>query len=215
MRSVFLITSIIVFISSDFIYNKTKQNSTTPDSIKWELSKEDKGIKIYTRIREGSKVKEFNAKTVMSTSIDKLVQIITDVNNYPNWMTNCQYSKPNKPLVDSSGIIYMRTSFQWPLSDRDLVFEYNVPANKPGYFEVKMKSVPNQMPVTKDAVRVIKADGEFIFKEIEPGKIEITYQFFANPAGYLPAWIVNLFIVEGPYHTLLNLRELCQTSTNK
>ena len=211
MKGVFLIASIIVFISSDFIYNKTEQTSTPLDFNNWELSKEDEGIKIYTRTKKNSKIKEFKAKIVISTSVSKLVQIIADVKNYPNWMTNCEFSKTktNKPLTDPVGIVYMKTSFQWPLSDRDLVFEYKVPTNNPKKFEVVMKSVPNQMPVTEDIIRIIKAEGKFIFEEIEPGKIEITYQFFANPEGYLPAWIINLFIVEGPYHTLLNLRKLC------
>ncbi|MCK5170195.1 MAG: hypothetical protein KAQ75_09965 [Bacteroidales bacterium] len=209
MKGIFLITSIIIFVSSDSIYNKTEKISILPDSNDWELSKENDGIKIYTRIKKDSKIKEFKAKIVISTSVGKLVQIIDDVKNYPNWMTNCEFSKTHKTLNDSTGINYMKTSIQWPLSDRDLVFEYRVLTNNSKYFEVIIKSVPNQMPVMEDIIRIIKAEGKFIFKEIEPGKIEITYQFFANPEGYLPAWIINLFIVEGPYHTLLNLQKLC------
>jgi hypothetical protein len=35
----------------------------------------------------------------------------------------------------------------------------------------------------------------------------VTYQLLVDPAGYVPAWIINLAVVDGPYETALHLRD--------
>ena len=71
-----------------------------------------------------------------------------------------------------------------------------------------MKSAPNNLAEKKDVVRIRNAEGKWIFEDLKNGHIRVTYQFYGDPEGNIPSWIINLFIVDGPYDTLINLRSM-------
>jgi len=45
-------------------------------------------------------------------------------------------------------------------------------------------------------------------KQENEKEISIRFQYYADPGGDIPAWLVNSFIEKTPYKTLLNLRQL-------
>jgi len=112
-------------------------------------------------------------------------------------------------LSDSSRIEYMTTSVPWPLSDRDVAFEFVISIKTDNYFEANLKAVPKALPEKEKFVRIRNSEGSWIFNIIDGGKVEIIHQFYGDPEGNIPNWIINMFIVNGPYKTLLNLKNLC------
>ena len=71
-----------------------------------------------------------------------------------------------------------------------------------------MNSVTGIIPEMIDIVRIRKAKGKWIFKKNDRKMVDITYQFYGDPEGNIPTAIINLFIVNGPYKTLLNIKNL-------
>jgi hypothetical protein len=45
-------------------------------------------------------------------------------------------------------------------------------------------------------------------EELSGGNIKVQFQYFADPGGKIPAWLINTFVVKNPYKTLTNLRRL-------
>jgi hypothetical protein len=39
------------------------------------------------------------------------------------------------------------------------------------------------------------------------GVIQINYQLMVNPGGYVPAWIVNMAAIDGPFETMVHFKE--------
>lgn len=207
----FIISSLIVILFlTAYSTVMGKENLSIEDSAGWNLRKDKHGIKVYTRDHKNESVLEYLAITSIDATIEKLVEIIHDVENYPDWTENCETASVYKILSDSSRIEYMTTKVPWPLEDRDVVMEFVVSSHTNEYFEAILRSVPDAVPESEDYVRIHISEGNWIFKEIGENKVEIIHQFLSEPGGNIPMWIVNMFIVSGPYKTLLNLKHLCQ-----
>jgi hypothetical protein len=186
-----------------------KENYSLEDSAGWQLRKDKNGIKVYTRDRKDEGLLEYRAITVIETTMNKLIEIIHDVENYPSWTENCETAMIYKVLSDTSRIEYMTTAVPWPLEDRDVVMEFLVRSQTADYFEARLTSVPEAIPEKEDFERIRTSEGYWIFDKLAAGKIEIRHQFLSDPGGNIPMWIVNMFIVSGPYKTLLNLKDAC------
>jgi len=52
-----------------------------------------------------------------------------------------------------------------------------------------------------------EAIGFWLFDPIESDKVEITYQMHIDPGGSIPAWVLNMFIVDAPIDDLKAIRE--------
>ena len=182
------------------------------DSAGWQLRKDKDGIKVYTRDLEHKGVLEYRAIATIEADFEKIVRIIHNVEDYPSWTSNCASAEIYKIINDSTVIEYMTTPVPWPLSDRDVVMKFVVWKQTKDYFEAHLTSVPDLVPENGDYIRMKEAEGFWIFKKTDEGKVEIIHQFYADPGGNIPKWIINLFIVSGPYKTLSNLKQLCNTS---
>jgi len=51
--------------------------------------------------------------------------------------------------------------------------------------------------------------GFWHLEEIEPNLTKVTYQVLADPKN-IPAWLVNSGVVDQPYETLLNLKNMSE-----
>jgi hypothetical protein len=173
----------------------------------WKLAKSGNGVEIFTREREGGKIKEYKALMVVNSPVHLIEKQLDNVNDYPNWQDNCDYAKViEKP---SSNVQFERyyTDTPWPITDRDLVMKMVKEKRKDGSISYKRTSAPDKFPVDKDFMRIQEAGGEWLLEPLGENKSKLTYQFYANPGGSLPAWLVNSFIVQGPYNTFNNLKK--------
>ena len=174
----------------------------------WNLKKDANGIMIYTRDYPNSPVKEFLAVTVCDHNLETVVDIINDINGYPKWLRSCKLVKPVMNTNGKSTINYVEISFPWPLSNRDGIWESATISNSQDIFYAKIKSRPELVPEKKGIVRMHNACGYWKVEKLKNGRTKITQQFFADPEGNIPGWVVNLFLVDGPYDTFMNLLSL-------
>ena len=196
------------FISDNnrlFIKNKV---SSYLQSGKWKLEKNQNNIKVYTRKTEDSKIKEFKAITTINTSVSTLINVLNDVEAYPEWIQDVKYTKTLKQITSNERYDYYEISVPWPLDNRDIIVHYKIEQDaQTNIVKAKITGKPDYIPKKSGVVRIEKAKGIWQFTPKENGKVQILYQFLGDPAGNIPAWIINLFIVDGPYKTLTNLKE--------
>lgn len=173
----------------------------------WELAKSGNGIEIFTRERDGGKIKEYKALLVVNSPIHRVEKLLDNVNEYPNWQDNCDYAKViEKP---SANVQYERyyTDTPWPIADRDLVMKMVKVKKNDGSISYKRISAPDKFPIDKDFMRIQAAGGEWLLEPLGENQAKLTYQFYADPGGSVPAWLVNSFIVQGPFNTFTNLKK--------
>jgi regulatory protein YycH of two-component signal transduction system YycFG len=135
---------------------------------------------------------------------------LDNVNDYPNWQDNCDYAKVIEQ--QSPNVQYERyyTDTPWPITDRDLVMKMVKEKNKNGSIKYIRTNAPDKFPLDKDFMRIQEAGGEWLLEPLSEHQSKLTYQFYADPGGSLPAWLVNSFIVQGPYNTFSNLKKLVE-----
>src|ERR1044071_4416289 len=68
------------------------------DSTDWVLRKNENGIIVYTRLAEGSNLKEVKVVNEVNSALAGLVALLLDVKNYPNWIYACSEASTLKML---------------------------------------------------------------------------------------------------------------------
>ena len=172
----------------------------------WEIDKNKKGIKIYTRIEKESNFKAFKATMTVNASTDEIIKILQDTDNYTKWYG---YTKTSKLLKQEKSIQYnyVETIFPWPYNNRDLVYKMSLDTLETEAIKISLKGVPDYIPKKKGLVRMKKAEGYILLQPLD-NKTEVVYIFHSEPGDNVPPWLANNSIAELPFKTLSGLRKM-------
>ena len=180
----------------------------------WQLKKDTDGIAIYTRSVENSNIKEFKASTTLNSSAETIFNIILDVENYPKWIEDISYAEKIYQRDSQIGMYY-QMNMPWPIQDRDitLISKFKKLADNSTHFQLSYNA--DLKVEDKDFIRITEINGEWLITPIDKDSCEVIYRFLADPEGSLPAWVINIFIVDGPFKTLQNLEQYAKAYTIK
>lgn len=173
----------------------------------WELKKDKKDIKIYTRKSKKSNINEVKVITLVKASVSELVDVLFDINAYPDWVSSIESIEILKRVNSKEIIYYFEASVPWPFSNRDDVFHLEMKENSREGVIISFTDKPDYIPIKKKIVRIKKSSGIWKLTPKANGETEVEYQFLTDPGSGNPAWLVNMFIVDGPYQTMTNLKE--------
>lgn len=182
----------------------------------WELKKDTDNVRVYTRKISNSDFKELQCKTTVKASLGSVVKLLLDVDAYPQWIYNCVHVKRIKKIGDTVSYSYQLFDVPWPVSDRDVVAVGRTTQDaKTKIVTVKSEVVNGMMPEVDDVVRIKKFSSTYVLVPKANGEVEVNFELGTEPGGIVPAWLVNLVIVQGPFHTHKRMNELLQTPTYK
>lgn len=176
----------------------------------WKKRKDKAGITIYTRAIEGAPMDEFKGLVTLSnTTTIEVLNIISDIKNYPKWMPDCIEAEILVQKEDYHSIHYIAVKAPWPVTNRDAVYEMTTNLNNNNTFaRIDLKPRGTYLEEKKQFVRLYKGNGFWELEETEDNKVNVTYQFLGDPGGKVPAWLANSYVVTNPYQTLKNLKNL-------
>lgn len=173
----------------------------------WKLERNKNGIKVYTRSVSGSDIREFKALTTFNAPRLKIAEVLTRITDYQNWFPDVTDSRVLRIINSRERIIYYRVDVPWPAADRDCVMHLKViPNEAKGETLLTMVDKNDEMPYLPGVERMAKVDGYWKLSTIGE-KTNIHYQFLADPGGNLPDWLVNMFLVDGPFDTVSALKK--------
>ena len=164
-------------------------------------------IIVYTRKIESSPFKEILAEAEMNGSINTFRQIITDINNYTEWLPDCKSAEIIEHPTQNNITYHMKLRVPFPFSNRDIIQQIILNESK-DQLVVDIINRPNKIKKEKNCVRMLKADGKWTIQKISGKMVSIKFQYAADPGGGVPAWMVNTFIVKNPHKTLQKVREM-------
>jgi hypothetical protein len=175
----------------------------------WELRKNENGILVYTKDIPGSDFKEIKTTTNFKASLSSLVGLLTDMSSHTLWIYKCKQSKLIKTVSSSELYYYMETAVPWPASNRDGVIRFKFSQDsETKVVTVTSQNIPDILPEIDGIVRVPKAKAQWTFTPKSDGTVDAEYQLNVDPGGSVPAWIINMFVVDGPYESLTNMKKL-------
>lgn len=204
LTSMFLFRNLCLF-SIVYCFASFSQKGTSND---WELKKFENGISVYTRLPENSEYKELKVVFQLKTSLSSIIALLNDVESYPQWVYRCGTSKILKKDSDKHLIRHQTIVAPWPVDNRDVAVEVNsYQDEKTKIVYQKVKALPDYTPTLKNHVRIREFTATWTLKPLKNGFVEIEYELLVNPAGAIPAWVVNMAMVDGPYETSLKMKE--------
>ncbi len=183
----------------------------------WNLVKESKDIKVYTREVEGSDFLEFRGETVVEGTVATLVAILYDTQNCPAWLHECSFGMTLEEVSFEENYIFEIYDLTFPVSDRGVILHSKLSwhGNSASLetYEIQTfcddSSRSRCQEVKRLEVTPIKySRGRYIFNALEDNKTKVVWQQHVEPGGSIPTWLVNTMVVDLPYETLLKLQTL-------
>ncbi len=171
----------------------------------WELVKDKDGIQIYTRLTEGSKFRTYKGEAILKIGMDDMYRTLTDLDNYDQWVYSCKESILLSKTAEDEFIYYSVMSLPFPFDDRDMTTKMKVTRGD-GTIRfatslIKGKQSPEGLvPVAayEEATTLIKTGDN---------QVRMIMEGYFEPGGSLPAWVVNMFLSEGPYESLMAIKK--------
>ncbi len=174
----------------------------------WTLKKSSDGVTVYNREVDNSLIKELKAVTQIKTTLSSIIALLNDRETYPQWVYKCEKSYMVKKISESEAIYYQDVSAPWPIDNRDFVVNVEVVQNsKTKVVTQSSTCIPDYIKKLEAHVRITEFKASWTLTPIKNGLVNCEYQLLVDPGGNLPAWLVNLAAVDGPFETIVNLRE--------
>ncbi len=173
----------------------------------WVLKNDKDNVKVF--YKKTADIQEIKLVTSLKTTLSGLVDLLSEVNNYPTWGYKIMESRLLKRVSDTEMFYYTRLDFPWPLADRDLVMHtvLKQEANSRRIISTSV-AVPNYLPQVPDVVRIADAHTQWTLVPGNDGWVYVEYFLHTNPGGNIPDWAVNMAIDVGPRETIKGLRNL-------
>ena len=176
----------------------------------WDLIKDKKEIKVYTRLNTVSSFKEFKGVTEMKADVNDFLAVLYDIDGLADWAYNIKESR----LLDRAGerwqTYYAVAKAPWPYKNRDGVYRNEIIWDSyKKELLVKIEMLEDEIAPNDSYVRM-DGYGHWKIREIQGDLLEITFQMQVDPGGSIKAWMANMFVSDSPFFTLLGLREIIQ-----
>lgn len=163
----------------------------------WKQTSGDAGLRIFTRDKPGTSIKELKAIGNIDAPPHACMNVIWDMGRFQEFMP---YTKESRLLSASPNELVSYQYLSLPLiSDRDYTLRARevTPAgatDQPPPYYKKEWVLANEAgpPEREGVVRVKVNNGYWRFDPLEGGrKTQATYYVFTDPGGMLPAFVIN------------------------
>ena len=159
----------------------------------WKLDSQGGGVMLYSRLRAGSRLKEFKGVATIEASTNAVHNVLDDVESYPDFMPFTMECRILKKEGDAL-ITYQRLSPKL-VSDRDYTIrlrEKSWAADGGLAYLNRWESANEHGPAEKKGVlRVKLCEGSWLLEPQGANKTRATYSVYTDSGGTLPPFIAN------------------------
>ena len=109
-----------------------------------------------------------------------------------NWLPDCKSAVIIERTEPNDITYHMKLKVPFPFANRDIIQEIKM-LESDKQLVVEITNRPKRIKDEKNYVRMQKADGRWIIKQISDDTIHVRFQYLADPGGGVPPWLVNTF----------------------
>ena len=195
----------ILFLMVIAILTLTSFHSLEHD---WVLKKYGNGVSVYSLSLDTSSIKELKSICQIKTSLSSIIALLDDRESYPKWVYKCGESHLLIKINEAEGMYYQSVMAPWPVDNRDFVVRVKtVQDAETKVIYQSSKCLPTFIPKKDGYIRITEFKAVWTLTPLKNGVVNCQYELLVNPGGSVPAWLVNLAAVDGPYETMVNLKE--------
>jgi len=175
-----------------------------------DLKRDSDGIQVYVCQSGDEKFKTLRAEFILeNTSIEKYLEFLFNVEDYPNWQYNMTDADVLEKISDDEMTYRSEVDAPWPVDDRELVV--NLKVNREAdtdQISIVIHNTLSDSPTKRGYIRVPFFFATYTITVINESSLKIIYHLKIDPGGSVPPWLVNIAMAEGPYISFKNLKKL-------
>jgi len=181
----------------------------------WTFKTESSGIKVYVDNKSALKVKPIKVESSFNAAPAQIAAVLLDIKNYPDWVYKIKSASIVKQASATDLFYYAQVDMPWPAQNRDFAAHITATQNPDTkVITIDAPSVADLVPEKEGLTRLKKSNGKWILKP-DGSKTRVTYYLTLEPDGGAPAWIINLFIADGPMQSFKKLKDQVQKPAYK
>jgi len=172
----------------------------------WEPVYADENLRVQRRDYAGSDLDEIKGVVRVKATLNAVMALLKDAQFNREWV----YRSGGASILQDSGYaqayVYGVVDAPYPMSDRDTVVRFDYQQDQETKeITVTITNFPAFIAKKADLVRVPGIGGFWHLKPEEDGWVEVTYQVYGDPGGWIPVWLANRAAVVSVQETLRNM----------
>jgi hypothetical protein len=172
----------------------------------WKLEHDKEGIKVYSGVYHGSKIKALKVVCIVESTLSQLAVVMLDIKNQDEWFYHTK-STVLKEVSPTELYYHAELSFPFPFSNRDFVEHIVLSQNLvTRVLTMTVENLPGYIPTRKGFVRVLHSDCQWVVTPLSKKSLHVEFTLFADPGGSIPVWLVNAMSYYGPFETFKKLK---------
>jgi hypothetical protein len=181
----------------------------------WELVYADENLRVQRRDYAGSELDEIQGIVRVKATLNAVMALLKDADFNREWV----YRSGGASILQDSGYaqayVYGVVDAPFPMSDRDTVVRFDYHQDQATKeITVTISNFPEFIPEKADLVRVPEMGGYWQLKPEHGGWVEVTYQVYGDPGGWVPVWLANRAAVMSVQETLRNMKSVVSRYAN-
>jgi len=182
----------------------------------WKLKRDRDGIQVYLSRVKGSKFKAIRSTMDVKAQTNSLVALVMDLPNCSNWAAMCKEAYIQQRLSLTESYVYTRNDIPFPVRDRDVVALVKWSQDRiSGKVSMVSRATKGKFPKKKGIIRIEDAVSEWHFTPLKDGLVRVESFAHIDPNGVTPAWLTNMLMVDSPYKTMKNMRNILREGDYK
>jgi len=170
-------------------------------------------LKIFTCPVPSSDFLSFVGVATIDAPQHSVLSLLYDIESATEWVWKTKEMRVLQELADNNEgrVVYQVVSAPWPVSDRDIITRstaYIDPETSEAF--VNIESLPDFIPANDRCVRVRKLEGAWNILPLSENSCRVVFRLHIEPAGEIPSWLANIAVIDTPYHTLSNMRDMAK-----
>lgn len=175
------------------------------DNDGWVFKNEKEGVKVYYKAT--ADVQEVKLISSIKSRMSGMIQLFSEVENYPTWGYKVIESRLLKRVSDTECYYYSKIDFPWPMNDRDIIMHSKIEQDPvTNCITAISVAAPDYIPANKDVIRIRNSHTRWTIYPGSGGWLYTEYYIYSNPGGNIPDWLVNMAIDMGPRETIKGIR---------
>jgi hypothetical protein len=172
-------------------------------------------LKIFTCPISTSNFLSFVGIATIDAPQHAILSLLFDVDAATEWvwktkeMRLLQELSADKEEKDNGRVVYQLVSAPWPVSDREII------TRSQGYMDpdtsevfIKLECLPDFLPKNDKYVRVPVLEGAWNIIPLSENQCRVVFRLHIEPGGEIPSWLANIAVIDTPYHTMNNMRDM-------
>ncbi|MEM1156175.1 MAG: START domain-containing protein [Pseudomonadota bacterium] len=162
-------------------------------------------LQVDSRPYPGSSLQEVRGVIYLETSLNAVMALLKDADYNEQWVFRSGGARVVKEEGYERAYVHGVVDAPWPMQDRDTVVRFDYEQADDGDITISIVNFPDFLPVTEPYVRVPDFGGFWKLKPVGGGCVEVTYQVYGDPGGWVPVWMANYAAQTSVARTLENM----------